>query len=513
MTWSSRWLVATFCVAATLPAASICGVTASAATATTIGTVTEYSAGINVNAFPFGITTGPDGRLWFTEYGAHAVARMSIDGSVTEFVTVGGSPTQIVTGADGDLWFPEWGSRAIGRMTVNGTSNHFVDGISEDAQPYAITSGPDGALWFTDFTANIGRITTDGTVAEYPTAAGPWGITTGPDAAIWFTAPGTVSAIGRMSTTGHTILYRAGISADAWPTSITPGPDGALWFTENGTDGIGRITTTGEVTEYFAGISSGAQPWGIAAGPDGALWFTENGTDTIGRITTRGDVTEYSTGITAGAAPLLITLGPDGAMWFTEHETSTIGRIATGVPGHPLSVTAVAHAHRADVSWAAPTDTGASPISRYTVTARPGGHTCTSASTSCTVPGLTPGVGYRFAVTATNGIGTGPASASSRRTIAGAPGAPASPAVSFPRPGTARITWRAPAPSGRAGISGYQVRWSHGRGGTWTAWETTSVRATHHDRLTRGHRYVVQVRARNRWGPGPAASLAFTQKR
>ena len=62
----------------------------------------------------------------------------------------------------------------------------------------------------------------------------------------------------------------------------------------------------------------------------------------------------------------------------------------------------------------------------YTVTSSPGGLTCsTSGATSCTVSGLTAGTSYRFRVTATNRIGTSPASGLSNAVVPTAPpGAP-----------------------------------------------------------------------------------------
>ena len=34
---------------------------------------------------PFGITTGPDGNLWFTEYGGDKIGRITPSGTITEF--------------------------------------------------------------------------------------------------------------------------------------------------------------------------------------------------------------------------------------------------------------------------------------------------------------------------------------------------------------------------------------------------------------------------------------------
>lgn len=86
------------------------------------------------------------------------------------------------------------------------------------------------------------------------------------------------------------------------------------------------------------------------------------------------------------------------------------------LPDAPTSPTAVAGEGQATVSWTAPTYTGASAISSYTVTASSGGATCTpspSTATWCTVTGLATGTSYTFTVTATNSQGTGAASVNS----------------------------------------------------------------------------------------------------
>jgi hypothetical protein len=79
------------------------------------------------------------------------------------------------------------------------------------------------------------------------------------------------------------------------------------------------------------------------------------------------------------------------------------------VPGKPTGVTAVRGNGSALVSWTAPAN-GGSAITGYTVTSSPGAKTCTTATLSCSVSGLTNGTAYTFTVTATNIVGTGPAS-------------------------------------------------------------------------------------------------------
>ena len=68
---------------------------------------------------------------------------------------------------------------------------------------------------------------------------------------------------------------------------------------------------------------------------------------------------------------------------------------------------------QATVSFSAPATNGGAAISSYTVTASPGGRTATGSASPLTVTGLTNGTSYTFTVTATNALGTGPASAAS----------------------------------------------------------------------------------------------------
>ena len=92
------------------------------------------------------------------------------------------------------------------------------------------------------------------------------------------------------------------------------------------------------------------------------------------------------------------------------------GRTATSAPGAPTIGTATATGlTTATVDYTAPSD-GGSPITSYTATSNPGGITGTlsqAGSGTITVSGLTSATSYDFTVTATNAIGTSPASAAS----------------------------------------------------------------------------------------------------
>ncbi len=79
-------------------------------------------------------------------------------------------------------------------------------------------------------------------------------------------------------------------------------------------------------------------------------------------------------------------------------------------PAAPTHVSARPGDQSASVSWSAALNNG-SLVTLYVVTAIPGGATCTTATTSCVVSGLTNGLTYTVSVAARNAVGTGPGSA------------------------------------------------------------------------------------------------------
>jgi streptogramin lyase len=290
--------------------------------------ITEYPLP-TANSWPTGITRGPDGNLWFTEYDGTHIGRMTQTGRVTEFPlpTANSAPLGIASGPDGNLWFTETDAKQIGRITVTGAITEYPV-PAPNSNPGGMTAGPDGALWFTEANTYgncwIGRITVAGAITEFPlpTFDAPWDITAGPDGALWFTE-GT--GIGRITPSGQVRHFTLFPSQPTNTAGITVGPDGALWFTEAATHKIGRITAAGQITEYL--LPTGGAPQDITRGPDGNLWFTESVGNQIGRITSTGEIAEFPIP-TSGSLPKAITSGPDGALWFTEAGKNKIGRIA-----------------------------------------------------------------------------------------------------------------------------------------------------------------------------------------
>jgi virginiamycin B lyase len=164
------------------------------------GSFMRVDTGLGFGAGLVGITSGPDGNLWFTEGSRGRVGRVSpAGGPIVEYV-VGGQPDHITTGPDGNLWVTI-GQGMFARVSTSGAVRIFR-ALAPIAQPSAIVAGPDGNLWFTDFVLGVvGRMTPQGEVALFgrDVLGGPRYITAGPDGNLWFTDQGASAAIGRIT--------------------------------------------------------------------------------------------------------------------------------------------------------------------------------------------------------------------------------------------------------------------------------------------------------------------------
>ena len=161
----------------------------------------------------------------------------------------------------------------------------------------------------------------------------------------------------------------------------------------------------------------------------------------------------------SGAVPEIVVLNttPTAAERRTVEDYLARKWEATITPQAPTAAAGTSGNGQVTVSWTAPGWDGGGSVTGYTATSSPGGLTCTTAATSCTITGLTNGTAYTFTVTATNSIGTGPAStASSSATISRA-------AAASRRTSASRLRRSIPRPSSAMrgmSISGLTGGWS-----------------------------------------------------
>jgi len=182
------------------------------------------------------------------------------------------------------------------------------------------------------------------------------------------------------------------------------------------------------------------------------------------------------------------------------------------VPAAPTIGTATGGNAQATVSFTAPTNTGGTPISGYTVTSIPAGGVDSNAGSvtlSHIITGLTNGTSYTFTVKATNSVGTSVASAASNAVtpVAGTT-VPAAPTIGTATGGNAdaTVTFAAPANNGGSVIIGYTVT-SIPAGGTDSNAGTTGLSHSITG-LTNGTSYTFTVTATNSVGTSVASAAS-----
>jgi streptogramin lyase len=196
---------------------------------------------------PTDVTVGGDGAIWFEEENANKVARVATSATqtsdVTEFtdsaLSASTGVTGLTTGPDGALYFSE--GATIARMATNGTITRYPvlgAGVSADQIAWGPdTNGNTNWIWFTRRSADgYGHLDpSNGSVQTFPMPSGASGahdLAPGPDGHVYITA----------NSSEHIVRVTPGQEAQAEkfatapivnPYAIVAGPDGNIWFTED----------------------------------------------------------------------------------------------------------------------------------------------------------------------------------------------------------------------------------------------------------------------------------------
>lgn len=193
--------------------------------------------------------------------------------------------------------------------------------------------------------------------------------------------------------------------------------------------------------------------------------------------------------------------------------TGLSGAVTPGLPAAPTAVTIGSRGNGFEnLSWTAPSSTGASAITGYVITPYIAGvaqaaTTLSGTATSTTITGLMDGTGYTFGVAAINVFGTGVVGTSgSNNPYTTIPGAPSG-VTGAAGNGQATISWTAPANNGGTAITGYTITPYIGG----TAQSTTSATASSATvtGLTNGTTYTFTVAAVNSVGTGAASANSW----
>lgn len=229
-----------------------------------------------------------------------------------------------------------------------------------------------------------------------------------------------------------------------------------------------------------------------------------------------GALSDTVEGLTAEDS-ITITVAARNAAGYSAPSASSAAVIPYGPAAAPSGASATPGNQEATISWTAPSDDGASPITGYVITPSANSTalapiTLTSWTTSgttlsATVPGLTNGTPYRFTVAAINAAGPGaPSTATKAVTPLTTPGAPTGLGLTTTTT-TATLSWARPGDDGGSTITGYTVTVTSSGNVTTTANLTRSTTTYTAKNLTPGSTYTFTVAATNAAGTGVAQSI------
>jgi streptogramin lyase len=295
---------------------------------------TPVSGGVTVNGstiyemagftHPYGITSGPDGNIYFTDSGTVEVIQPNNNVPLDEWV-ISGNLYDITTGSDGALWITDQSNDGADRVTTTG----IIARYPFTGTPQGIAPGPNGLMLIADNTSGgVWTLDTGGlfTVLPFSPSGTPSQVTWVPGGTLgdaWFAE---TYYVGDFSLTNNAINAQILVPNGDYANYITYGPDGNVWVTASG--GITpRVLVINPSTDAITEIPlpPGATPQGITAGADNAMWFVDPGTNTVGEINiTTHAVTTFPV-LTPSAGLQEIAKGADGRLWFTENSVGRIG--------------------------------------------------------------------------------------------------------------------------------------------------------------------------------------------
>lgn len=300
---------------------------------------------------------------------------------------------------------------------------------------------------------------------------------------------------GNVYTTSYFLSNQTDLDTEA--TTVTAPRDGGASFIAR-VDGLGSTRTkppraprSATVDEHVGKITVS---WDIPIDDGGAAVTEYTATAspsgelcTVTVPTTTCDITGLDAGVQQE-----VTVVAKNRIGDSVPSTAVNGS-SLGLPFAPVNVVGTSGDKSVGVSWVAPTNTGGRPIVSYTVTAAPGGSSCTTSATTCTISKLRNGVAYTFTVIATTALGDSTSSAPSDPVTPTALPEPPQSVWAIGGDESAIVQWSEVADDGGFGITGFRVIATPGGAACSTA--SVSQKSCTLTGLSNGVEYRIGVRA------------------
>jgi YVTN family beta-propeller protein len=262
------------------------------------------TATIPVGAFPFGVSTSPDGSKAYIVNGSAGSITVinTADNTVTTINGVGTSLFGITNSPDGSRVYTTDQSNDV-VIAINAINNSIVATIPVGSHPGGVVISPDGSTLYVanEYSGTVSVINTaDNTVTNNITVNnGPVGMVITPDGGSVYVACNTDNTVNVINTTTNVVTTT--ISVGLFPLAMTITPNGSSIYVTNANDNtVSAInTTTNTVTVT---IAVGLLPLGISSTPDGSKIYVANNTDNTISVINASDNTVVET-ITVGSGP------------------------------------------------------------------------------------------------------------------------------------------------------------------------------------------------------------------
>lgn len=406
-------------------------------------------------------------------------------------------------------------------ITYGGTTTSTATWSVTPALPSGLSLSSGGVISGTPATASSGTYTVTATISDVlgvvARSSKSLTLTIAGTPTISTVAPGTGPVVGGMSVQidGTNLTGATSVTFGSASAAIVSNTDTRVTATVpagNGTVDVSVTTAGGTATKSAAFTYASPTISGVSPSSGSALGGMSVYVD--------GTNLTYATSVTFGGVAGTITNVTDTRVTVTTPSRSTTGAVdviatASGgtsatspsaytftasAPQSPTAVSAVGGVERATVSWTAGLN-GGQPVT-FVATSTPGGLTCTTTASSCTVGDLNGGTAYTFRVVATNATGSSTASSPSSAvtpssaTVPQAPTAVTASATS----GQAQVSWSTGGDGGRP-VLDYTVTSTPGSFTCTIAVTTCTVTG-----LTDGTSYTFVVTARNSIGSSSAST-------
>jgi sugar lactone lactonase YvrE len=245
-----------------------------------------------------GLTFGPDGMLYATEWNNGGLSRISSDGNVTPIVPGNGLALvgDIAYSPDGTLYILNIDGWTVARLTVEGQIEIIASGLNlestGESQP-ALTFDGAGNMYVAESSPSgpqrITKFTPEGMPSVYTNEADrPSGLAFHPTSGDLYISEALSGQILRFTIGNESSVFAAGLEN---PHGITFGPDSNLYVAEPSADRVSLVTPSGEVSTFVSNLEIPRNV--IFSGSD---LLVATGTSMVWRVTPGGAVSLHATG-------------------------------------------------------------------------------------------------------------------------------------------------------------------------------------------------------------------------